>query len=366
MRNDTLGIAVLLLTAAVIAVALILVIVGIRIRRSLVARSSATLQEALLEAWSQRSPEHIRTTMNTVTSRAPHSLADLARCVRIAGDRRLWDPELVDVVQASVHSSGLYAHLLEMLESRHSQRRGLAILLGGLPICRMSEHTFARFLDDPDSTVRLTAVASLAQARTPQAAAALITALDEHELEDARIIERLGQQWAVPVVISALSDGRYESLTRRGLLSALALSKDPRALPTGIRFAKSPDDEEKIRALRVLVALADQATAEQLLQIGSIARDSANSPNAAVRNIAATLLGYCDSTERVEVLTLLARDSDWFVRRSAVRSLLEVGPTGVSRVSELTQDADTFAAQRAREEWQRRAMRLNAGTVGDG
>ena len=366
MSNDTLGMAALLLVAASISVVLILVIVGIRFRRSAVERSHARLRKSLLEAWTRRSPALIRSSMDEVASGSLRSLADLAHCARAAQERGLWDEELVGVIRESVHSSGLGTRLLAMLDSRRPQRRGLAVLLGGLSICTIDEHTLARFLYDPDPTVRLTAVASLAQEQTPEAAVELITALNENLVEEPRIIERLGEPWAVSTVIEALSDDRHEPETRNGLLSALAISRDARALPIATRLAKSADDEKLVRSLRVLAACADVANTDQLTEIATIARTAAYSRNAAARNIAATLLTYLSSPEREEILTLLARDPDWFVRRSAVRTLLSVGDEGIRRVHELTQDADTFTAQRAREEWLRRTIRITSPAAADG
>lgn len=359
MSNDTLGIAALLLIAASIGVVLILIIAGIRIRRSAVEHSRSSLRNELLEAWTERSAPRIRASMDEVASGPLRSLADLALCVRAAGERGLWDGELVGIVRQSVHASGLSTRISAMLDSRRAQRRGMAVLLGGLPICRVDEHTLARFLSDPDPSVRLTAVASLAQARTPEAAAELIAALDGHLVEDARIIERLGEPWAAYAVVEALQGDRHEPETRRGLLSALTISRDARSLPIAIRLANSPDDEEMVRSLRVLVACADVADADQLTDIAMIARSAAGSHNAAARNLAATLLAHLSSPEREELLTLLARDPDWFVRRSAVRTLLSVGDDGIRRVAELTQDVDTFTAQRAREEWLRRTKQMN-------
>ena len=362
MSADVYRITLIAGVALALGVVLILVVTLIRIRRSILNRSRIRLRNELLDSWTNGSPDQIKRGLTQVATGSIRGLVDLSTAIEHAHRQGIWNHDLVRAIHAGVVASGLGVRISRCLSDRRETHRGMAVVLSGLGITDIDEHTLATFLSDPEATVRLAAAASLEQFASPAAAQELIKALNFSLLEEPRIIERLGHPWAIPTIIDSLSTDQHTSATRSSLLTALAISRDPRALRCGLEQAASTSGEVLVRALRVVSACSTEATPQQHDQIGSIAASVASSDNSAVRNLAASLLVYAEEPHRTKQLIEMTHDPDWFVRRSAIQSLLKCGPAGRNLVLELTQDPDPFTANRAQEELAR--MEIRARKVG--
>lgn len=350
MSTVSISVLGLVLSTLTIGLALMLVLILIRIRRTLTEKRQSSLRNELLEAWTRRSPDHIDEAVGRIGSGSVRNFADLARAAEAASKCGQWDDELVHMTRNAAVTCGLEDRIKQSLSQASATQRGLAVLLVGLGITQVDERTLAVLLRDKEPTVRLAAAASLGRLCTAAAAVELVKALGQETLESPRIIERLGHPWAVPTILQMYSAEGIPTETRSDLLTALAISGDPRALSLGLQESREATGEVQIRSLRVLAACSQEASATHRKKIGKIALRAAKSENSAVRNVAASLLEYAHEPKRTKRLRKLAHDSNWFVRRSAIQALLAIGPSGVERVLELTTDDDHFTAHRAQEE----------------
>ena len=224
--------------------------------------------------------------------------------------------------------------------------------MAGYPGATLQPQELAPFLTDSEPTVRLAAAGSLERLADPQSADVLITALINEDLPDERIIERMGHDWAVPSIVSLLEDSAREvtSRVRCGLARALALAADPRAMPVLELMSVEGAVEEKVQALKALVACTPHANDQQRAELEIFARHLVDDEHPVVRTQVALILGAAGYESDIPILARLVTDNDWFVRRAAARALAQMGSPGLQALRRLAASDDRFAAERAREE----------------
>ena len=164
--------------------------------------------------------------------------------------------------------SGLTARLQSQLDARNGPARGRAVLI--LAHLRLPQGTarLEPMLDDDDPDVRLVAVAGLPLAEDPDAVPALVRALSKRRLAPERVIERLGQPWAVESLLAQLREldarGERRAAPRVGVARALGHAGDPRAEPAMIELLRRGSLEERISAARALGAVGGRRSRPEL------------------------------------------------------------------------------------------------------
>lgn len=339
----------LLIGVVVLSLVLIMLVAAFKVRRDLAEARGSRFRRDVLEAWRTddhpRSQQLLRHAMRSSNQRQ----IDLLAACHTAASADWSSPDGCDRVRATGRAAGVPQVLRAQLRSRRAARRGLAVVLGGYPVGQLEPDDLVGFTADGNATVRLAAAASLERLASPASARALIGALVEGTLPSPRLIERLGHAWAVPSLLTALGESTDERV-RCDLLRALALTADPRALPTAIDAVASGSDEERIQAMRVLAEVSrggDPAARQAAVEA---ARRLVDDPQPNVRTQAIAVLRHAPAGSELDVIEHLAHDADWFVRRAAAQALAGCGEPGRLALQRIALGADRFAADRAREE----------------
>jgi HEAT repeat protein len=253
------------------------------------------------------------------------------------------EPYVLDV---EARRSGLAGRLLAQLRSRRASARGRAVLI--LARLRVPGHVdrLEHMLDDDDADVRLVTCAGLPLARDPEAVEALIHALSHRRLAPERVIEHLGQPWAVDAlldVLSALDEaGERRAAPRVGIARALGVAGDPRAEPALIRLLRSGNLEERISAARALGTIGGRRARSELER--ALGDDAWQ-----LRSQAAKALGAIGNPRSAPALEAVLGDPAWWVRANAGTALGALGGPGRAALERALHHDDGYARDRARE-----------------
>ena len=201
-------------------------------------------------------------------------------------------------------------------------------------------------LDDDDPDVRLVTCAGLPLAEHPDAVNALVRALSHRRLAPERVIERLGQPWAVDALLDALHEldveGERRSAPRIGIARALGAAGDPRAEPALIALLCTGSLEERISAARALGSVGGRNARLQL----EVALTDTEWP---LRAQAAKALGKLGLEPAADALEAVLDDPAWWVRANAAGALRTLGEPGREALHRALDHPDRYARDRARE-----------------
>jgi HEAT repeat protein len=253
------------------------------------------------------------------------------------------DRQLLNVEARRSH---LIRHLERRLRSRRAPARGRTVLL--LSRLRLPGQVgpLERMLDDDDPDVRLASAAGLPLAHDPEAVGALIKALSYRRLEPERVIERIGQPWAVDSLLAALerldAAGERRAAPRVGVARALGMAGDPRAEPALIDLLRRGSLEERISAARALGEVGGRSARLELER--AIQEESWP-----LRAQAAKALGRIGIKRSVPALAAVLDDHAWWVRANAATALRALGGPGRAALERALAHEDAYARDRARE-----------------
>jgi HEAT repeat protein len=262
----------------------------------------------------------------------------------------LHDPERFPldraVLEIEMRRSGLLGRLQSQLLSRRPHMRGRAVLI--LSRLRVPGHVgrLEQMLDDDDPDVRLVTCAGLPLAHDPEAIDALIGALSHRRLAPERVIEHLGQPWAVDALLDVLrgldAAGERRAAPRVGIARALGVAGDPRAEPALISLLESGNLEERISAARALGSVGGTHARRELEQ-------ALSDPAWQLRAQAAKALGSIANQASAPALEAVLDDSAWWVRANAGTALCALGEVGRAALERTLHHEDAYARDRARE-----------------
>ena len=266
-------------------------------------------------------------------------------------------PERAVAIGRALEGSASYGKLLADLRSRRATTRARAVLLLTRPGIPAVVERIVPLLGDPDPDVRLVVCSGLARAATPRAAEILICGLIAQALPPERIVERLGEPWAVETILATLEQGPDRFTAGSGdpmpdeqwaaleasLARALGIAGDPRAAPVLAGLLHSDSVEVRISAVRALGRVGETACIPSL--VAALGADAWP-----VRAQAAKSLGALGAGEALEALELCLSDRAWWVRTNAARALRELGEPGIAALRRALEHDDRYAADRAREQ----------------
>jgi HEAT repeat protein len=247
--------------------------------------------------------------------------------------------------------------LTRQLRSHDAVLRATAALLVGRLRLQEASRIIAPLAGDCDGDVRLAAVRALADLADASSAHVLIAALSERLLEPERLIERLGNKWAVPTILKTMERGDDGPICVTGLESkalapqpvraslgrALGLAGDPTAEPALRQMLRTGGFEERVSAARALGTAGSVAAVPDL----EAALADTEWP---LRAQAARSLGLVGAGTEVPALVACLSDSAWWVRAAAAKALGHLGDPGWAALRDALVHSDPYARQRAREE----------------
>jgi HEAT repeat protein len=252
----------------------------------------------------------------------------------------------VAVLDREARRSGLTARLQTQLGARTGPARGRAVLILSHPRLPQGVDRLEPMLDDDDPDVRLVAVAGLPLGEDPEAIPALVRALSKRRLAPERVIERLGQPWAVESLLQALRDldaaGERRAAPRVGVARALGHAGDRRAGPAMIDLLRRGSLEERISAARTLGSVGGRRSRGELER----ALVDESWP---LRAQAARALGTIGIRRSVPALEAVLDDPAWWVRANAASALRGLGRPGRAALERALDHPDRYARDRARE-----------------
>jgi HEAT repeat protein len=251
-----------------------------------------------------------------------------------------------EILERDARRAGLIGRLEDQLRARSGPARGRAVLI--LAHLRVPESVarLERMLDDADPDVRLVTVAGLPLAEDPDAVNALVRALSRRMLAPERVIERLGQPWAVGQLLESLrqldAHGERRAAPRVGVARALGVAGDRRAEPALVRLLRGGSLEERISAARALGSVGGRRSRPELERA---LQDDAWP----LRAQAAKALGSIGVKRAVPALEVVLGDPAWWVRANAATSLTRLGDPGHEALRRALEHDDRYARDRARE-----------------
>ena len=262
----------------------------------------------------------------------------------------LQDPAAARPAQAildiEARRAGLVRRLQAQLAARSGPARGRAVLI--LTQLRLPDDVarLEHMLDDRDPDVRLVTCAGLPLSREDDAVDALVRALSRRSLAPERVIERLGQPWAVEPLLAALRGldeaGERRSAPRIGIARALGVAGDRSAEPTLVKLLASGSIEERISAARALGAVGGRRSRPELER-------ALGDESWPLRAQAAKALGKLAIQRSVPALERVLDDSAWWVRANAASALRELGEPGRAALERALEHEDRYARDRAQE-----------------
>lgn len=188
-------------------------------------------------------------------------------------------------------------------------------------------------LTDPSADVRAAAAWSLGRIRNDQSISFLLVALDDDNAsvrkEAAWSLGELKSPATVTPLARALKD--ESSQVRSAAASALSEMADRTAVPSLCDALSDPDYRTRQQAARALGTLGDRSACPALVK-------SLRPDDAIFREVVARALGRLNDPATTLTLKDLLSDPAYPVRRAAAESLLVMGDTGLSA---LTDAADT-------------------------
>lgn len=261
-----------------------------------------------------------------------------------------------DVLRDAIVLARVDSAFTKQLGSRDPVRRATAALLVGRLRLPDAPHLVAPLVRDRDGDVRLAAVRALGELANQTAAYVLIDALGTRRLEPERVIERLGDKWAVPAMLDVLETGGRgarpideaadRSISWKPILAplarALGLAGDRSAEPALLSILRIGGLEERIGATR---ALGPAGTAAAVPDLEAALEDT----EWQVRAQAARSLALLGSTSAVPALAEHLSDSAWWVRAAAAEALVQLGDPGLAVLRDALVHSDRYARDRARE-----------------
>ena len=333
------------------ALALILVFLA-KARRDRAERRSRELRAGLTDGLKRLDEGQLRKLTAAMSRQHLNDQADLLAVLSRPDRNDWWTDRATEVLREALGGADFVAVLERQLSSRKAAKRGTALLLGSLPSCRVPDFLIARAMGDEDSTVRLTAAAALEREGTLEAANVLLDALEVHALPDARIIERLGHEWAVePCRARIRACNPLLTGTARGSMArALGLAGDPVAISDLMWLLEVGSDEEAVQAMRSLASCSESATEQQRAWIAEAARMRLSSDSDALVLMATEALSVAGDESDIPRLASLVSHPDWHVRRVAARALGRRGAAGLASLAAIVSGPDKYAAERASEE----------------
>jgi HEAT repeat protein len=263
----------------------------------------------------------------------------------------------ISAIGEAMEASTLIPRLNTALQSRSATVRARAALLLTRPGIPAVVEEIVPLLGDADADVRLVACSGLARAATPRAAELLIWALVARLLPPERIIERLGEPWAVETILRTLKQGPSrvpgalagiapsgrEVELDASLARALGLAHDPRGAPALAALLHSDSVEVRISAARALGRVGEPTCLPALIE-------ALSSEAWPVRAQAAKSLGALGAVDALRSLEHCLSDRAWWVRANAARALRELGEPGIGVLRRALEHDDRYAADRAREQ----------------
>jgi HEAT repeat protein len=332
--------ALLLAGTLVLLAALASLIVGRKVLRDRRESASARRRRRMRAALTAGDPGSLRRLFAGVRTAAAE--VDLAAVLQ-APDRPPVDAPVLDRAAAR---GGLTRRLRRNLRARHPATRGRAALILGLLRLDDGVARLEQMLDDPDPDVRLVACAGLSLSHDTAAIDALVRALSRRSLSPERVIERLGQPWAVEALLASLqrldAEGERRAAPRVAIARALGVAGDPRAEPALVDLLRSGSDEERISAARALGAVGGALGRAELERV-------LGDPSWPLRAQAAKALGKAGDAGSVPALEAVLGDPAWWVRANAAAALRALGPAGHAALERALEHADPYARDRARE-----------------
>lgn len=268
---------------------------------------------------------------------------DLAVVLQEAADRD--DTAALTAAQRMSERNGFDQLLRRRLRSRRPVTRGTSALLLGHLRSEDADLWLRPLLSDPDGDVKLVAAAALARCGSPRAATSLVTALEQRSMPPERLIERLGAPWAAPTVLhrlSTMAPGADDEL-RCCLVRALGLAAHRPAEPYLLQLLVEDSTEVRVSAARALATCGSSASVPFLRYLLLDATWEVQAQAA----MAVGLLGCVDS---VPALERTLSSPAWWVRSNAASALAALGDAGVDALRRAADGADTYAAERAKEE----------------
>ena len=200
-------------------------------------------------------------------------------------------------------------------------------------------------LDDDDPDVRLVTCAGLPLAEHPDAVNALVRALSHRRLAPERVIERLGQPWAVGALLDSLheldAEGERRSAPRIGIARALGAAGDPRAEPALVDLLRSGNLEERISAARALGNIGGAPRAPS--------SSGAAGPRVAAARAGRQGAGQGRPRASVTALEAVLDDPAWWVRANAAGAPAQPRRARPRGARARARPPDRYARDRARE-----------------
>jgi len=321
--------------SALLLVVLTLVLLGLRVQRNRREVSGRRVRDGFASRIASRDPERFVAVALACKRRGARE--ELA----IVLDREQIDESQRDAMCQVLQAQGVTALLVHDLNDRRPAVRGVAALL--LAGVRDHSHVadLARLLSDSDPDVRQVAARALAREGSEAAAWQLIAALGLRSLPVPRVLEHLGQPYAMRPLIEALRVPELADI-RPFLADALGMARRPEALYALAAVLRTGTDEERIAACRALGRLARIEVMPLLL---AAMRDEVW----AVRSQAAGALGRIGDPRAVPALAAALADGAWWVRANAGEALRRLGAPGILALEAALVHPDRFARDRARE-----------------
>jgi HEAT repeat protein len=334
------AILALLVLSGGLLLALTTLVAGRKVLRDRRERRSLRRRAALRSALEAADAVKLRRRLRRIRRR--DAQADLIAVLRDPATR-LPDP-------ATLERAARRAHLVHRIERqlRHRQaaRRGHAVLILAHLRWPGRINRLEDMLGDPDGDVRLVACAGLPLSREAQAVDALVRALARREVTPERVIEQLGQPWAVEPMLAALrgldATGERRTAPRVGLARALGVTGDRRSEPALLTLLDRGREEERISAARALGAVGGPRSVAALEL--ALADDSWP-----LRAQAAKALGKLGDPQAVPALETVLTDRAWWVRANAATALAELGEPGLEALGRALGHTDLYARDRAAE-----------------
>jgi HEAT repeat protein len=332
--------ALLLGASLVVLGALTTLIVGRKLLRDRRESASARRRRRVYHALVAGDPRSLRRVLGTV--RDADAEVDLATVLQ-APDRPRTDPA---TLHRAARRAGLTPRLERNLRARHAATRGRASLILGHLRLDNGVRRLEPLLDDADPDVRLVACAGLSLSGDPAGIDALVRALSRRSLSPERVIERLGQPWAVDTLLASLrrldAEGERRAAPRVGIARALGVAGDPRAEPALVDLLRRGSEEERISAARALGAVGGPLGRPVLEAVLS-------DESWPLRAQAAKALAKVGDARSVPALEAVLGDPAWWVRANAAATLRALGPPGRAALERALEHHDAFARDRARE-----------------
>lgn len=348
--GDAQLIVYLIVVLTVLSLGLIGAVIAFKINRDNLEKKSAAMQVRILDAWESGDNTLMRAVALEILQGGVREQSDLTSVCNRTADADWWTDERTKAVRQSFIDAGLTDQLRRQLDGGSAIRRGLSVYIAGFPCWQIDPALIEKFTQDSEPTVRLAAVAALQRMATTASADALIVALEQNHLPRARIIERLGHEWAVEALLKAMDKPGQTWEVRCDLLRSLAYAGDARAVPCALQVAATGNKFERMQAMRVLANTYAKATPAQQDQIEAAAIKATQDEHPNLRSTAIDVLRQIPHALEFDRLEALVADADWFVRRGAARALMALGEEGRRRLERVSSGSDKFAAQRAREE----------------